>query len=269
MIKLKKILTESYKDVELSTSLFERYTIPSKLIFRAENNESSDFFIKEIDYIRVSPGSGQNLYNLLLSNLPSWDDYPTRNKSHICSTDNKAVSSYGNNTYIVFPKKLTSIGVCSKDDLWASMPMLEGRPLVSFDYVFTAAIKDYLKGDYNKSIQQNYTELETLCKSDGFSEYMSGKDVYFTSKHWYECRTISDYMKLWNKNVYDILNEYVLNPYRNKFKLVYPNNIPEDAVNNEVWFENDALYVNVSKIDLLEPYISKEQMYLFKQKQND
>lgn len=73
--------------------------------------------------LRMSQNT-DNIYTKLFSDiLPSWKNYPKRNRSFICSTSKYKASGYaGNNSglYIVFPKNGSNVGICSSSDLWFS-----------------------------------------------------------------------------------------------------------------------------------------------------
>lgn len=60
-----------------------------------------------------------NYMNLWLSNHQQWSSYPPRNKSFICTTDEKQAEDYGEK-YVVIPQDSAKIGVCPKHDLWYS-----------------------------------------------------------------------------------------------------------------------------------------------------
>lgn len=68
---------------------------------------------------RVSPHAMNNLYNLILSNAPSWSKYPKRNKSLICSVSATTAIHYGDAFY-VFPVDRSKVGVCPDFDIWGS-----------------------------------------------------------------------------------------------------------------------------------------------------
>ena len=62
---------------------------------------------------RVSQNTN-NIYTTLFSDiLPSWKDYPPRNKSFICTSDYSTALAFGQPySYVVLPKNGTNIGIC-------------------------------------------------------------------------------------------------------------------------------------------------------------
>jgi len=96
-IKLFKLtpLYETYKKIGVKELLKEEnnrliYRVVKDLVYVGEdsdevNNDYDNYCIVEPDSItRRSPYSATNMYNLLFSNLPSWNDLPKRDNSLIC-----------------------------------------------------------------------------------------------------------------------------------------------------------------------------------------
>lgn len=101
--------------------------------------------------LKASENTQYNLYTRLFSDiLPSWKDYPPRNRSFICtSSTNKAlgftsllvtIDLWENNIYAILPKNGADIGVCPASDLWLSFPAIPKLKLKSIKF------KDNLKG---------------------------------------------------------------------------------------------------------------------------
>jgi len=95
-----------------------------KFLFRKFDSNYGDFLFtnpKESSSRRVSPWSDYgNWHNLIISNLPSWRDYPRRNRSMICAGWTRSESHSGSDLYLVIPFDRTKIGVCKNDDFWTS-----------------------------------------------------------------------------------------------------------------------------------------------------
>lgn len=67
---------------------------------------------------RVSANT-KNYYTLILDNDPSWQEFPKRSRSFICSTSEGTAEVYGR-AYCVFPFDGTELGVCPNSDIWNS-----------------------------------------------------------------------------------------------------------------------------------------------------
>ena len=118
---------------------------------------------------RRSPYADTNLYNILLSNLPSWSNFPKRNKSIICSSSIESVGGYGDSgTYIVLPPDNSNIGVCSADDIWYSFNKIKGY-YGNLNY-FTERIKSLLSLYFNKIEDDDYKKL--VNQMDYFDEHL-------------------------------------------------------------------------------------------------
>lgn len=61
--------------------------------------------------------SGANLYNALVSILPSWKDYPPRQKSVVFTNNREAATTYGS-AYWLFPFDGAKIAYCEGEDCW-------------------------------------------------------------------------------------------------------------------------------------------------------
>lgn len=61
--------------------------------------------------------NSQNYYTILTSMLQSWEDWPNRDQSIVCSTNFYRARDYGQ-TYVVFPIDNPNIAVGSDMDFW-------------------------------------------------------------------------------------------------------------------------------------------------------
>ena len=86
------------------------------------HNRYSDFNIVDPTKInRVSPNASFNYVNLLVSNLPSWKDYPKRNNSLICGNYERTWGHFGyskKELFLVMPHKNSNIGIAESGDFW-------------------------------------------------------------------------------------------------------------------------------------------------------
>ena len=124
---------------------------------------------------RITPFAGQNYYNLFLSNTDSWKEWPRRNKSLCCASENRATSHIGGNTlYIVIPYDDTKIGISSRPDFWYSFKRL-GNKTNSIAYWFAGlmyeldninspmSVSDWYR--IKKNDQFNWIELKSFLES--------------------------------------------------------------------------------------------------------
>lgn len=90
-------------------------------LFRGMNSEYDQNVIiwPESNKHRPSANFHWDYYEHVLNHLPSWEGWPDRSKSIICSTDDNYASGYGYN-YVVFPVDNAVLGVTSGQDFWDS-----------------------------------------------------------------------------------------------------------------------------------------------------
>lgn len=80
------------------------------------------------DYVFVDPKKGDfrssiedtNIHLDLMSNLPSWKDYPKYERCVIGGTPGSATGTYGESVYEIIPFDDIKIGVCPKSTIWES-----------------------------------------------------------------------------------------------------------------------------------------------------
>lgn len=203
--ELKQLLKTDY------SSAYEKY-LNGKGIFRGVNKN----VVKKIGvYSILKPGLKAsedvkyNLYTRLFSDiLPSWKDFPPRNRSFICtSSTGKALEftsmfatldEWKNNIYVVLPKNGASIGICPKSDLWWSFPAIKklGFKNTKFKYLkdFQDVFMDFIRfislilydltvKDINKNVPNDikkYSKLANIWKTLGNALEYSGSAVIVT-----------------------------------------------------------------------------------------
>lgn len=106
MVSIEKYASKAYKN--------------GRNIFRGHSSKDDFLYVEPTKITRKSPYAFTNYYNQLLSHLPSWEGWPKRNKSLICTTDNTKARQYNDSVYVVYPFNEANIGVCPKDDIWYS-----------------------------------------------------------------------------------------------------------------------------------------------------
>jgi hypothetical protein len=80
------------------------------------------------DYLYVDPRKGDfrssiedtNIHLELISNLPSWKDYPKYDRCVIGGTRGSATGTYGESVYQMIPFDGVKIGICPESTIWQS-----------------------------------------------------------------------------------------------------------------------------------------------------
>ena len=97
--------------------------LQSRFSYRGYKGDAPYYSIDPSTRERVS---GTNLYNALVSILPSWKDYPSRQKSVVFTNDREAVSTYGS-AYWLFPFDGAKIAYCEGPDCWYEFQYVNQR----------------------------------------------------------------------------------------------------------------------------------------------
>ncbi len=87
-------------------------------LFRGSNDIESAF----VAYSGIRRAEmGDNIYTVLISDiLPSWKEYPRRNKSFIMTNDKQTAQRYTDkNIYLIFPKNGAKLGISPTPDMWS------------------------------------------------------------------------------------------------------------------------------------------------------
>lgn len=196
----------------------------NKFLFRKFDSNYGDFLFtdpKESPSHRIAPWSEcGNWHNLIISNLPSWRNYPRRNRSMICAGWERSVQHNGSDLYLVIPFDRTKIGVCKNDDFWTSFN-----------------VKSNINRWIFNVIERLDTELGYELKSDNDWESLL---PYLNRR--YSCDFFYGYKK--NDTLLNNLDSF-LNPNNNEFKLETFSGVSTIQKNNcrECWFEDPAILV--------------------------
>jgi len=135
-IKKQKINLKEFKeliktDYSVSWKLFKN----NKRIYRGVKRVLKDITV-------CTPGKRKsnntsNYYTYLMSEvLPSWKEYPKRNRAFICSNDINVANQYGSLHYVL-PKNGAKIGVCPVNDIWFSFGKYVDNLVLFNDFVYS------------------------------------------------------------------------------------------------------------------------------------
>ena len=215
-------------------------------------------FISTPNY-RISQNANYNIYTRLLSDiLPSWKEYPKRNHSFICTNNINRADDYGN-IYIVLPKNGTKLGICPEEDIWDSFQTLP-YTLNDFNIELSAFLLWILNTDnsdntYNKINMAKLFENGTTDEIENLFYNADKKMINFLSANDYEIyypemvhndlaeKILSNYK---DELITGTLND-MLNPETNHFNLIDIKNYSSFfADNNEIWFDNEAIFIPYS-----------------------
>jgi hypothetical protein len=212
-------------------------------IYRGKRNTGNFNFVDPQKFTRVSANT-QNYYTLLFSNLPSWKNYPKRQKSLICTTNEATANGYGY-VYYVFPYDEAKIGVCPKTDLWNSFPgFIDDMGGIPFLNSVIGTIKEYYKMDSLNS----YEQLVSLFEKADRVNKTTWKDIFNTA--WTE-----NFITLFREMGYmeertrliNCIDKY-FDPKKSGFKIMKPgNSYPKDK---EVWTDSKCILMRRNNKDV-------------------
>lgn len=168
---------------------------------------SSDKFIHVKDVNRKS-ANVDNYYTLLFSDiLDSWKNIPKRNKSLICTTDEKYSKQYGS-TYYVIPYDNSDIAVAYIDDFWYIMD--NNRKLLNVtkrnDFLNIKDLRDINLLFKNERIDDSLSSMNSVLNKTMFEIKNSNYSEKFKEFH---MRMLLDYNSF-KKIDDDLLNKITL-----------------------------------------------------------
>lgn len=266
-------------------------------IYRGFNGGNTPWFISQPSkHERTSKKDASgNVYTLLIDNLNSWQKFPKRSKSLICTTDQYTAENYGN-VYLVIPFDSAKWGVCPEADIWDSFNTLEDvfdtstlqdfNPrfndlAISLQQLFPEKLKKFNIKDIRHTT--NFKTLLNLLKAmDSCLEELQHDTpkyeknnpniirTYGPVKDWYY-NTLNDiytFVQLRKKhgNIGNIL-AYALNPDKNGFVLAsnkdmnkYVGKYGTDSTDKEVWTDSDCVIIDPDKFTdmFIKPILKKE-----------
>lgn len=233
----------------------------SVYIYRGDMSITSQYPLLATPGIRVSENTS-NVYTFLMSTfLPSWRNYPKRNRSFVCTNSLYKAESYAyddDSVFCLFPKNNTKIGVCFETDIWDSFINLSVLGLYGaedFNLQFIGFMSSVLNTshdqieswfmNYNNTglIFNKFATIEQRVKQHASDYSRVKKSLY---KHFVD--------GIVNKNlsIIEILDK-LLDPKKNRFKLL---NGPKGVYNltknenwRELWLSDEVLMINKYKMD--------------------
>jgi hypothetical protein len=107
--------------IDRYSSVIEKYVNDGVKIYRGMEF-SGEYLIGDTTGMYRKASDISNYVNMLTGYLPSWNEWPARTESFICSTNRDSAKKYGS-VYIVIPLTYNKIGVCKEPDFWDSLPV--------------------------------------------------------------------------------------------------------------------------------------------------
>jgi hypothetical protein len=235
-------------------------------------NEAADFFIA--DPLKLAKQYNKNYDAILMDNLSSWEQYPVRNNSIICTANKDKLTKNGV-IYVAVPFNKTKLGVCPKESAKESFKNVSINLGIKFEY-FNPSLNILLnifnnpQGAYDQTTKKLTLSGEKWYDKDynSFKAAVSKVDEMFISEEGQKIvrEVINDpYNKETHKNVISLINylnakkssltqvlETLFDPAKNGFKFIpFKTFTVGDMKNNEVWFNNKCLLAKETVFEYL------------------
>lgn len=187
-----------------------------------------------------------NHSTLWFSNHPSWNKFPRRDESFICSTDPGKAEGYGTYAggalYHVFPENGTDIGVCPDRDIFDSFDSKDTQANVYYINQFIVAAIENSRKILGASVSDNDVNWKYM-KYTFDSIKMAYDTSEFDEKMDYRNSLIDQYFspEQFDGDIESLLAD-VYDPKKNKFKIVKSGQPIERL--KEVWMGGNCLFVH-------------------------
>ena len=222
-----------------------------KNIYRGHYSLNGNIAVLVRPGIRKSQGLS-NVYTRLMDDiLPSWDGYPKRSRSNICTMDRNSAHEFGGNvSFLVFPKNNVKIGVSNATDIWFSFPVMRKQEDISDMKTFNELlirIISYILGKSEIEISSIFLEsTESILKMFEAVEnkIRNSKQPLIQTTDVF----VNDLFREVNLgySIVEFLND-LMSPKRNNIRLATVSTLP--YTDNEVWFEGECLYIDSQHIN--------------------
>ena len=204
---------------------------------------------------RVSTYKSNLFMRLIDYHLPSWEYYPKRTKSFICTGSHETAMGYGF-VYYVFPVGNPIMGVCYSDDFWLSFTndaIDEWPSIVELDRVMTDILA--VTGLNSKgSDDEKITNLIKTMDSYSKEQYVDFLRAYKDQVHAVNWHTHKKFLMGYTSSKFGNFSEYldnIVSPENNMFSALsfedYLQN-PEFHDDYEVWFSGPAYFLEADEI---------------------
>jgi hypothetical protein len=202
------------------------------------------------DYLLVDPSKGDfrssiedtNIHLDLMSNLPSWKDYPKYERCVIGGTRGSATGTYGESVYEMIPFDGVKIAVCPQSTIWESFENSDDS--WGGDIYLVEHFLDSIDLDTGWN-QVGGGTIETKLKSLGNISEISNKDQdavdNFLMRHaefsWKKSNEIT------GEDCFNFINNSLFNPKVRGFQLLnYDQNFNTEK-GKQIWTEGPVLLI--------------------------
>ena len=236
-------------------------------IYRGVYSSHELFYVnpKESDERRYSANT-HGIYNSVFNVTPSWEKAPNREHSLIMSTSLAVAQTFGEDyAHLMIPFNNTEIGLCSKDDIWASIPYvrsfledkwytLEDLDGEIYDFLRNNIDEKYLMvNKYGLNNEKTRTDLKNIRENiyemfkeiDKLDRSKLNINYSYSKEHTYKLVEVW-LAKFPQLKFLDFL-KHMLDFDKNEFKIINSQN--ELVKNSEVWSSGEFLGIHENHIN--------------------
>ena len=201
--------------------------------------KGGDILYGDSSNIERKSSNTTNHYTLLFSEiLSSWQNYPKRNRSFICTSDKSYAQEYGS-LYSVFPVGDPILGICPRNDMWHSFSsifseitvfnrMLE--QIADMLDISTEVTKENLLNLFNRIDKLSEKDIMTIMSNFGVRHQQYFLHNFMESDY----ETFLDYI------------DNVMSPEKNHFERIsfsqYIDNYTS-FIDREIWFSGPSFFM--------------------------
>jgi hypothetical protein len=276
-----------YEAIDFIENQATQWSIENKQIFRgiARSERDGASIIEPASHTRTAVALSDDVYNIMIDNMPSWEKYPKRHLSVYGSFVDKQMKpeqlfkwiesdfEYNDFGYVNFliPEDGAKLAVCETSDLRTSLyaghnemnidnrkNSMKGTWIGNLPKIFKGLNKEYFKEQLDMSKWEDIEKMSKHITTDMLKDSIENGDT-FEFRFGYLDNIAESMEKLGYATVYDFLNKGFA-PDNNRMELI---EYTKDNINKltaeydddrEIWTESDCLIVNPK----LMPEILKE-----------
>lgn len=219
-------------------------------IWRGSERYTFDYGLANSESKRLRIAANAASYIMaFMSGSNTWKDYPPRNKSFICTTENSYADTYGT-PKIMIPFDGTKIGMCSKDDIFGSFKL----PYEDMNHFLSILSGEFGLHDLSKTIA-SYESL--VFFSEKLMEIRDTKPDHFAEAAAVQARALLFLIPEKSPELQEFMNtgnviqflEQMFTPKENGFTVT--TNIANLLPEKEIWFAGKALVLTESSMENL------------------
>ena len=244
--RTKTLTVDEFNQLRPKLELALKKTENQDIIYRGSPNPWPIVYSDPTTFERVSRNTSNELTLLMSHVLPSWQSWPKRSRSLVCSNHFSTATSYSRNqgAYIVLPLGNPDIAIVPSGDIWDAFKMYPPDFNQNFDDIFRTfrlvvpTVKWPAKIATPQDMVQVLKAYDAIIKQSPDVIEQLRDEVSGSRK--YGIATMLDLLTTGDS--IGRLDEF-LNPVNNYFTKVPYSGFTKTGNNNEIWFSSPAVLI--------------------------